>query len=966
MATERGAAGPDRRARVVLWLRRPGSWVEIAAWAALAAFVVWTIGPALIGHGTFLNTGLLTRYTPWGESLRSMANSTNILNSDTIDTVAPQTSLLTRLAHEGVFAAWNPYVAGGAELGGIPDSGAWSPLSLPWWILPLAYAPGVVKLLEIVVVTVGMSLLLRRWGVPRAGWAVAALVYSSCGFMVAWSNWPQTRVAAFIPLLFWAIDRAAVELRARDVIAVAVPVASMLLGGFPAIVGYALFIGALFFLARTIVAHRRWLPVVLSGVIAIGGILFGVLLSAWQLVPFAINATSLVDFSGRGQSGPNGLGTPPLVSAWVPDISFVQSTGAAWGIRNPVEEYSYLGIAAVVLVAAAVLIRPAGAVGGPADDLVRRRTHGVVAITAALLALAVVIVYLGGPVLSAVRELPVFDSNPIGRARVAVLFLAAVMAGVGFGRLAQPENLRDELVRFRAAGPLRRTGRVLAVAAVLFVAVGVGLQTLLALDPVPEQYVHRTKLELLAVGVLGVVTVVLVAVVWLFRSRVWATVASIGVIALVAVPAVVATQPWWPIASTSTFYPTTPAIKYLEEHVSDQDRYATTGSAMLPGSSSYFRIRETTGHAFQTSEWKDLMRAVDPDTYPTATYLSFEPNRIPELVDSGILDRVSTKYLVADPSAPLAGTAEAGAAQTKWADLTDDDPSVESASHTGPVNGITFTGPPAPTTSANGMTLTVAVVEDGSGTTLASTSSWVPGLGGPRNVALQGSTIPASTSWHVRITVTGQDKLVPIGTDDSGHAVMSLTRPDAGDGVTVVHTGDATIYERSGAVDRVRWASDQVVERTATARVRALEDQSLPDDTVVLSAPAEHTADPDGTARITLQGDDVNSTVAKVDATAGGWVVVSDSLQRPGWTATVDGAATKLVAADDAGGAVWVPAGSHTVELRYAVPGATTGALLSGASVVVAVLVTVLVAVFTRRRRKRVRGAGQEPSAPTP
>ncbi|MBT1605213.1 hypothetical protein [Curtobacterium flaccumfaciens] len=964
MGTERGASVLDRRTRFALWVRRPGSWVEIAAWAALAAFVVWTIGPALIGHGTFLNTGLLGRYTPWGAVFQSTTTPTNILNSDTIDTVAPQTSLLTRLAHEGVFGAWNPYVAGGAELGGVPDSGAWSPLALPWWILPLAAAPGWVKLLEVVVVTVGMSLLLRRWGVPRAGWAIAALVYSSSGFMVAWSNWPQTRVAACIPLLFWAIDRAAVELRARDVIAVGVPLASMLLGGFPAIVGYALFIGGLYFLVRTIVAHRRWVPVVVSGAIAVGGILFGLLLSAWQLVPFAINASSLVDFSGRGQSGPNGLGTPPLVSAWVPDISFVQSTGPAWGIRNPVEEYSYLGIAAVVLVAVAVLIRPAThtAAALPDDatpavrarhDLARRRTRGVVAIVASMLALAVVIVYLGGPVLSAVRELPVFDTNPIGRARVVVMFLAAAMAGVGFGRLVQPENLRDELARFRAAGPLRRTGRIAAVAVVLFTAVGVGMQTLLAIPPIAEEYVHRTKLEILAVGILGAVTVVLVVLVWVFRSRVLATVAAIGVVALVVVPAVTATKPWWPIAPSSTFYPTTPAIDYLQEHVSAQDRYAATGSAMLPGSSSYYRIRETTGHAFQTGEWKDLMRAVDPDTYPTATYLTFEPNLMPSLARSGILDRLSTKYLVADPSGPLAGTAEPGAAQTKWSDLTAENPSVDSASNTGPVNGITFTGPPAPTLTPGGMTLDVAIIADDSGKTITSTSTHVPGLGGPRNVALQGSTIPTSTSWHVRITVTGQDKLVPIGTDDAGDAVMSITRPVSGDGVRVVHTGDATIYERGNALDRVRWASGQVVERTGPARVRALADQSLPDSTVVLSAPSEHTADPDSSAEITLRDSDVNSTVAEVDATGSGWVVVSDSLQRAGWTATVDGEPTDLVAADDAGAAVWVPGGEHTVELRYAVPGARTGYLLTGGSIVLAVLACTVVTLLVRRRRRR-------------
>ncbi|WFR66545.1 hypothetical protein P9139_17480 [Curtobacterium flaccumfaciens] len=606
-----------------------------------------------------------------------------------------------------------------------------------------------------------------------------------------------------------------------------------------------------------------------------------------------------------------------------------------------------------MLVAAAVLIRPAMQRVVTVDERVRRRTTGAVAITAAVLAFAVVVVYLGGPVLAAVRELPVFDTNPIGRARCVVLFLAAALAGVGFGRLVQPETLRDELVRFRAAGPLRRTGRVLAIVVVLLVGVGVGLQTVTAMGPIPTEYRRGTFTEILIVGIGGIVVAVLVVLVWVLRCRLFRIAAAAVVIALVAVPAVMATKPWWPIAPTSTFYPETPAIEYLEDHVGDQDRYATTGSAMLPGSSSYFQIRETTGHTFQTPEWKQLMRAVDPDTYPTATYLTLSPNLMPELSRSGILDRLSTKYLVADPSAPLAGTTVAGAAQTKWSDLTASNPSVDSGSQSGPLNGITLTGPPAPTTSANGMTLTVSVVEDGTGKTLTSTKSWVPGLGGPRNVALAGSDIPASTSWHIRITVSGQDKLVPIGTDDDGHAVISVTRPAAGDGTTVVHTGDATIYERSTALDRVRWASDQVVQTSATERVRTLADQSLPDDTVVLSARADHTADPDGTATIALRDSDVNATVADVDATAGGWVVVADSLRRSGWTATVDGKATDIVAADNAGGAVWVPAGKHTVALHYAVPGADVGYLVTGVTVGATVAVCVLVTVLVRRRRRR-------------
>lgn len=949
--------------RLSTWIRRPSAWIEIIAWAALAAFVVATLGPALTGHATFLNTGLLSRYTPWAQTLGADGGSTNVYTSDPLDSNAPQTSMLVRLAHAGVFAAWDPYVAGGTVLGGVPDSGQWSPLSLPWWILPLSYAPGAVKFLEIVVITIGMSLLLRRWGVPRAGWPIAALLYSASGFMVAWSNWPQTRVAAFLPLLFWAIDRAAVELRKRDLLSVGGAVSAMLLGGFPAIVGYALFFGGVFFLARTIVAHRSLLRVLASAGIAVGGIVVGVLLTAWQLVPFALNAASVVDFSGRAQRGPNGLGQVPLVTSWVPDISFAQASGAAWGTRNPVEEYSFLGVAALVLVAAALLVRPVlrpvtlpdDATDAERDAATRRarRTVGTVWVVAGVLAFSVVVVYLGGPLLTLVRELPVFNSNPIGRARCVVLFLAAATAGVGFGRLTDAEHLRGELARFRTASPRARVGRVAVVLVVLLVAVGVALLTFRALELVPEQYVHATKLEVLVVGVLGVAAVVAVLVVWATRNRVVRTVALGAVAAMVAVPAITATKPWWPLAPASTFFPEAPAITYLQDHMTDQDRYTTTGNATLLGAASYFGIRSVTGHTFQTREWKQLMRAVDPDTYPTATYLTLEPNLMPQLAESGILDRLATEYMIADPSAPLAGKTEAAPERTTWTDLTADRSTVESASQRGPLNGITFTGPPATTLAPGGMHLTVAVVADDSGETLASTESWVPGLGGPRNVALQGSDIPDDTAWHLVLTVTGQQSVVPIGTDDDGKAVISIARPVAADRVSVVHTGDATIYQRGNALPRVRWASSAVVEPTTEGLLRTLADQSLPDDTVVLSERPVHRADADATARVTLEPSDVNSTVARVDATGGGWVVVADSLQRDGWSATVDGEPTDLVRADSVGGAVWVPAGEHTVELQYHTPGIREGILLSAVTAAVAAGTCATVLLLRRRRRRR-------------
>src|SRR5450756_2132286 len=156
----------------------------------------------------------------------------------------------------GEFAGWDPYVAGGAASASIPDDATFSPLSLPWYALPYTYAPGAVKLLEIAAVTLGMSLLIRDSHLPSATWALGSLVYSSSAFMVAWTNWPQTRVAAMIPLLFWSVDAAVCRRRWRDLAPLALVTATMLAGGFPAVTGMAAYAVGAYAVARVLVSTR--------------------------------------------------------------------------------------------------------------------------------------------------------------------------------------------------------------------------------------------------------------------------------------------------------------------------------------------------------------------------------------------------------------------------------------------------------------------------------------------------------------------------------------------------------------------------------------------------------------------------------------------------------------------------------------------------------------------------------------
>ncbi|WP_157887718.1 YfhO family protein [Frondihabitans sp. PAMC 28766] len=942
---------PGRRSRFSTWLRTPGAWIEIAAWAALVAFVVFSLGIPLLGQGTFLNTAFLHDFAPWSDAAKSATSTSNVYDSDTIDSGAPQVALLVRLAHEGVFAQWNPYLSGGTELGGLPDSGAYSPLSLPWWILPLSYAPGVVKLLEIVVVTVGMALLLRRYSVPRAGWPIAALVFSSSGFMVAWTNWPQTRVAAFIPLLFWAIDRAAAEKKARDIISVGVALACMLLGGFPAVVGYTLFVGAFYFVVRTIVAHPRMREMVVSLGIVVGGLLFGVLLAAWQIVPFAHNALSVINFGVRAQSGGSGaLGIGALVTSWLADAESEQSRGPIFGGGNPTEIYSYVGAAAVVLVAAAVLIRS-------------RSPHrtGAVPLLIGLLALSVILVFLGGPLLAAVRHLPVFDSNPIGRMRCDVGFFAAALAGIGLGKLVEPENLRAEFARVRRVAPLYWIGRAAVAMLVLAAAAWIIWQTREILFPISAEYVHQVKLGVLWTGGVAGAAVILVLLAWILRSRIVGLVAGVGIIALVAVPAITSVQAWWPVASDASFYPNTPALNFLKKNLTAQQRFATSGQSTLPGTASYYQVRSLTGHTFQTTAWKQLMTAVDPASATTPTYSTLSPGNLPRSITSPILDRLGTRYVINDPSYPLVGTGVGGPAPVTTDSLTSTSTSVNTTTWSGPVNGFQFAGPANLVHVQKGMELTVSLIADGTGKTLASTTTWVQTFQGARWVALKGDSIPTSTSWHARISITGipTGKSVQVGTTSAGLAAVNIYRPTPGADVRVVHTGDATIYQLLDAGDRVHWASNQSVETTAKARIATLQDPATPADEVVLSSPTTHQADPQGTASLKLDASDVNATVVHVNATLGGWVVVEDSLQRPGWSATVDGKATDLVTADNAGAAVWVPKGEHTVDLQYSTPGLGEGVVLTVASIVIAAIVSALVIVLGRRKRPRGRLAAR-------
>jgi hypothetical protein len=912
-----------RRSAVPVAARRA---LAVVAWASLIVFVVLSIGLPLIGIGTFMGTDILFRFAPWASAGGSSEVGTNAMIGDTIDSGVPQMWTIVEAARHGVFAEWLPYQAGGSELGGLPNSGLYSPISFGWWFLPVAVAPGFTKLVEMIVVTLGCALLLRRLGVPHPAWPIASVIFLSSGFMISWTNWPQTRVAAFIPLLFWALDRAAVRRRLLDAVPLGLVLASMLLGGFPAIVGYALYAGAAYVLVRAIIVHRRFWKVVLAGLVSALGVVLGFLLSAWTLLPFALNAVAVLDFSGRRQGPENHLSVADLLSAFVPGLVGEVSTGDTWGSSSPVERLSYVGAVAVVLALLAVLVRPW-----------RRGRRDMSVFLVVGLLVSAVLVYLGGPVLGAAQQLPIFDSNRIGRLRVMLGFFVAILAAVGFARLldrAGPEPVASSTTPRR---PLKRwLWGLVTLGSGLAAAVLLALALQRAVMSAPERFAALLETQVLATVVLLAAAVVLVIVALVTRRGTIRVIALCFVPLLVTAPAVVVADTWWPKSDAASVYPETPTTTYLERNLGES-RYAAVDHAMLTGTNSMYRVRSLGGHTFQTVEWKSLLLRLDRESLASATYSTLTYPGLISSTDSPILDRLAVKYFVMEPNLPVPGRYEETPASEETVAIGGREVAVSTV-RTGPVRSLSFAVPDGLAGSDEGSTLEVSLVDPVTDRVLASTSTWYRSIEGQRSVAIDGGDIAADASWRAEISVDHGRGRVAADATDASAAAVSLNRP-MDDGLTVAHTGDATVVERATALDRVRWASDGLVERDPSRRVDLMDDPLLPPSTVLLEDPEDLTGvdaptvatdgsrSPASTAdiRVLDQGWDLNRTVVDVSADGAGWVVFADSLRRPGWSVTVDGVDSRLVDAEQAGAAVSVGPGEHRIELSYRTPGLDQG-----------------------------------------
>jgi hypothetical protein len=362
-----------------------------------------------------------------------------------------------------------------------------------------------------------------------------------------------------------------------------------------------------------------------------------------------------------------------------------------------------------------------------------------------------------------------------------------------------------------------------------------------------------------------------------------------------------------------------------------------------------------TGHAFTSAQWRDVLLALDPQSFPTPGYSRFSGATGPATVASPLLDLLSVRYFAFAPDDPVIGPRSVAGPAGPGLLLRPGVP-VTVPLGPGPVRGV---GPEVrvaahPTDPRAALDLELL---DATGRVVAANSRRLYGTVAATRLVVPVAGEDLTGPLSARLTLRSD---APLQVAGAALPQLDVARPDPADRLDLAYAGDgAVLYERETALPRFRWASHAVVVADPAARLRLLAGTRDPGRVVLSDAGPRGSGRP-GAVRVLADGTDGSAT--RVTAAGDGYLVVADAVQQ-GWRATVDGRPAPLVRADHALVAVPVPAGTHVVTLAYTAPGRAAGAAVSAASVLALALAAVLPRAvlppaLRRRRGRRAATSG--------
>lgn len=933
--------------------------------------IVVAIGGPLIGRGTFIGTSMVRTEPPWHMDTSAAFEYRLPPLYDTVEIGAPERILIRdTLVNHGRVALWDPFANGGTPLGSQPNTGIFAPLNWPLLLLGVRLGAAWAGLLRLAVAAAGTYFLLRRLGLSRFAAVCGGLAYCTSGFIVSWNNWPQADLAALIPLLFLVTDRLRERRGVLDLVAVAAVVGAMLLEGYP-----PLLIATFYALGGFLIV--RWWESARGGArdgpsigarlrdafrpawLLAGAVGLGVALAAFQLLPFLFRL-GVYDTSYRSGSADRKFPSSAMLTTMFP---WAQGNPAHPGTPIPfdhvtnfsmTEQFVFLGAAAVVFVFLALLV------GAP-----KRVSAGVYRYCASVTGLLLLVLFgsslgplpdVGGWLRSALYALPAMGQVPLHRLVALLLFFAALLSAFGIEQVVIGDRASLHLDRRRIV----RAGLLLAFAAYLLIpAVRNEFELTVTTSAsrvfgVPravaqQDYILKSAIVPTLIALAAVLVIILAR-----RSHgTFRRVAIAAIPLLLAVEGLLVTTTMFPRVPDRDFYPTTGAIRYLNDHLG-HERIAPGGRMLYFGTNAIYGLRSVGGHSFTPPPWRELINAAGRNkNYPTQLRL----NDTLAVARSPVLDRLGARYFVNAPNDPFGSYEPAPGAPREL--VVRNGVTATGTVGAGPLRGVVVLVR-GPNILRSDLAFLTVTVRDPSGHVVArGVRRFISQVGNARyKVPIPGEQLPKDVPWTIEVGFRSdrRDKARLAATTDR-HVSLGVIRPKD-DGLRLVYAEPgAVVYRRLTALPRIRWASHTVTSPSPATRRHQLMAGHLRDDTVILSRPGP--AAVGKPARVVVQEDSGDRIRARVDAQGAGYLVVADGIQ-DGWSATVDGQPAALRDADHAVVAVAVPAGRHMIELSATPRGWRAGIVVS----ITAVVILVFLAAWGLLHRRRGRDRARQPEVP--
>ncbi|HEX6098890.1 MAG TPA: hypothetical protein VF432_21425 [Thermoanaerobaculia bacterium] len=392
-------------------------WVAPIPWHIVTLFLVLTVA---FLHGAVFTSKLpvpvdeVARGYPY-RGVVGEVSPRNPLTNDTAKLFLPW----MEVAREELFhfraPLWNRYSFAGYPLLGNGESAPFSPLFLATLFVPLPKQIVAMAGLKIFVALLFGYLFARRMGlgVPASCFAASAFAFSV--FQTVFLYYSTTAVTAFLPAALYALLEAQERGRKRDLVLVALVVATLLSNGHPeSVLHIAIAAAGLLAIDFALSPEKRaWL---LRFRVPVLGAVAGLALSAPSWVPVleqVLLSTRLADLRRFGGHA----ATYPLTAAW----AMVSPNGFghpvrqnwSWIFNYSLVAASYVGLIVLALFATALVTRRLE---------LRERLWALYAVLLWIIALG------WSPVGKLFNAIPPFSITANDKLRFVALFLAAAVA----------------------------------------------------------------------------------------------------------------------------------------------------------------------------------------------------------------------------------------------------------------------------------------------------------------------------------------------------------------------------------------------------------------------------------------------------------------------------------------------------------------------------------------------------------